>query len=284
MRRSAYRIAAFAVLLTVIVGAISADAQRKRRRVAKRPQPAKAAKVEAQPTPTAAPTPAEQRPAITAAKVREDVVNRRVAGVSVAGLNRTTEWRFLPSEWKEIEVVGFSHDDDSATVTAHIRTGDDNSEMEGRARLRYEWYNGGWTLNKIENDSLIIRVRRPAQTPAKEAQPARGAFKIVSTSFALPAGYLQQYSVFIPPNAGPGHVFGNFRATSGDNVQVHVLDSDGLENLRHGSQYRSFYESGRVTVGTIDLTLPPGQYFLVFENLYSVLSNKIVWADVNLEF
>jgi hypothetical protein len=100
----------------------------------------------------------------------------------------------------------------------------------------------------------------------------------------VPPNYYQSFTINIPNNVPAGRVFGRFRATSGDNIQVHIMDADALENFRHRNQFLTYYSSGKVTVGNINVNLRPGQYFLVFENFYSVISNKVVRAGVMLEY
>lgn len=76
----------------------------------------------------------------------------------------------------------------------------------------------------------------------------------------------------------PTTVKGKFRATGGshNDIEVYILDDDGFENWRNGNQAQTYYNSGRVTVGTYGVTLPAGSYHLVFNNRFSVVSNKAV--------
>jgi hypothetical protein len=100
----------------------------------------------------------------------------------------------------------------------------------------------------------------------------------------VPPNYYHSVQFVIPTTVQTGHIFGRFRAIRGQNIKVHIVDADGLENFRNRSQFLSYYSTGQVTVGTINLHLRPGLYFLVFENFYSVFSNKVVHADVDLEY
>lgn len=45
-----------------------------------------------------------------------------------------------------------------------------------------------------------------------------------------------------------------------------------------------WYDSGKATVGTIDVRLSPGRYFLVFSNTFSMFANKVVTADLWLHY
>lgn len=73
-------------------------------------------------------------------------------------------------------------------------------------------------------------------------------------------------------------IAGRFRARggSGNDVEVFILDEDGFENWRNGHRAGTYYNSGRATVGRFDVTLRPGNYYLVMNNRFSSVSNKIV--------
>jgi hypothetical protein len=72
-------------------------------------------------------------------------------------------------------------------------------------------------------------------------------------------------------------IWGKFRATGGKNdIECYIVDEDNFENLKNGNQFRRYYESGRVTVATFDVTLNQGVYYLVFNNSWSVMTPKAV--------
>lgn len=66
------------------------------------------------------------------------------------------------------------------------------------------------------------------------------------------------------------------RGGSGNDIEVFILDEEGYENWRNGHTAPTFYNSGRVTVGHFNLRLKPGKYFLVMNNRFSAVSNKVV--------
>lgn len=83
------------------------------------------------------------------------------------------------------------------------------------------------------------------------------------------------------------HLVGRFVAHGGpgNDIQVFVTDADGLENLKNGHRANVFYSTDKVTVGTLDVPLnSTGQYYLVFNNKFSLLSKKYVESQVNLRF
>jgi hypothetical protein len=75
-------------------------------------------------------------------------------------------------------------------------------------------------------------------------------------------------------------------------VEVVVVSEDAFTNWQNHHSVATYYNSGRVTVGSIDARLPStignsGQsatYYLIFNNTFSVFSNKAVSADISLHF
>jgi hypothetical protein len=73
-------------------------------------------------------------------------------------------------------------------------------------------------------------------------------------------------------------VAARFRARGGsrNDIEIYILDEDGFENWRNRHRVQTYYNSGRVTVGRFDVRLARGKYFLVMNNRFSVVSNKVV--------
>jgi len=57
----------------------------------------------------------------------------------------------------------------------------------------------------------------------------------------------------------------------------------GFENWKNHHSASTYYNSGKVTVGTIDAQLGSGTYFLVFDNTFSLLSNKAISSDIKIQ-
>jgi hypothetical protein len=110
----------------------------------------------------------------------------------------------------------------------------------------------------------------------------RGA--IVNESFTVDAGAFRYWSFTVSQRPGV-RVFGRFRATggSGRDIECYILDEDAFENYQTGHTVSSKYNSGRVTVGRMNVLLRPGNWFLVFSNRFSVLTPKAVSATVYIE-
>ncbi|MDQ6785483.1 MAG: hypothetical protein M3033_01505 [Acidobacteriota bacterium] len=82
----------------------------------------------------------------------------------------------------------------------------------------------------------------------------------------------------------PARIVGRVEASGGNNdIDTIVLDSDEFTNFQNTGNYRSFYHSGYVTIGNINLTLSPGSYYVIFSNSKSIFTNKIVRATVAVQ-
>jgi hypothetical protein len=66
------------------------------------------------------------------------------------------------------------------------------------------------------------------------------------------------------------------RGGSGNDVEVYILDEDGLENWKNGHSTTTYYNSGRKTVATFNVTLSKGVYYLIISNTFSSFSSKAI--------
>lgn len=129
--------------------------------------------------------------------------------------------------------------------------------------------------------AVVITLAAAAPVTPVHAQSNRAG--IVTEPFTVEPGQYRYYSFTVGDRAS---VAGRFRAQggSGNDVEVYILDEDGFENYRNGHRVQTYYNSGRVTVGTINVTLGSGRYYLVFNNSFSTVSNKAVNARVELQY
>lgn len=88
------------------------------------------------------------------------------------------------------------------------------------------------------------------------------------------------FKLGVPSGASSVHVEGNFEASggSGNDVQVLILPEDDFVNWQNHHQAKTYYNSGKVTVGNFSVNLPSdaATYYLVFDNRFSLLSKKEV--------
>ena len=106
---------------------------------------------------------------------------------------------------------------------------------------------------------------------------------------SFPVSALQANSVQfrVPSDAFNVHIEGNFSAGggSGNDIEAYIFNEDAFVNWRNGHFATAYYSSGRVTRGSIGLTLPgPGSYYMVFSNRFSLVSAKTVEAHVTLYY
>jgi hypothetical protein len=105
---------------------------------------------------------------------------------------------------------------------------------------------------------------------------------ITPTNFNVPAGTMQYFSFMV---GGDARVTGRFQASGGrgNDIEAVIMEADNFENWKNGHQSRVYYQSGRATIGTVNLVIPhPGTYYFVFNNRFSLLSNKAITGSINL--
>jgi hypothetical protein len=92
----------------------------------------------------------------------------------------------------------------------------------------------------------------------------------------------------VPQGATGVQLHGNFTASGGltNDIEVFLLSSDDFVNWQNRHPARSLYNSGKVTVGTLNVNLPSdaGTYYLVFNNRFSLLTQRSVLVDAALTY
>ena len=96
------------------------------------------------------------------------------------------------------------------------------------------------------------------------------------------------FKLDVSPGATSVRLQGNFTASggTGNDIEVFVLPESDFVNWQNGHAAKTFYNSGKVTVGNLNVNLPSdaGTYYLVFNNKFSLLSQKSVRVDANLTY
>lgn len=80
-----------------------------------------------------------------------------------------------------------------------------------------------------------------------------------------------------------GTITGEFsaQASLGNNIIVYVVDSTGFRQFQSGGSANTYYNSGKVASGILNIGLPSGQYYLILSNAYSTISTKNVSVQVS---
>jgi len=102
---------------------------------------------------------------------------------------------------------------------------------------------------------------------------------------ALSSSY---FKLVVPQGASSVLLHGNFTASGGlsNDVEVFVMPENDFVNWQNGHAAKTFYNSGRVTVGTLNVNLPAdaGTYYLIFSNKSSLLTQRNVLVDAALTY
>jgi hypothetical protein len=128
----------------------------------------------------------------------------------------------------------------------------------------------------------------PAANPIE-----RIAKQVRTTTLVNPALVVKplNYSYFkldVPSGATSVLLHGNFTASGGmgNDIEVFVLPESDFVNWQNGHSAKTFYNSGKVTVGSLNVNLPAdaGTYYLVFSNKFSLLTQKILRVDAAMTY
>ena len=94
-----------------------------------------------------------------------------------------------------------------------------------------------------------------------------------------------QYLTFDFTNTSVQTISGRFQAQggSGNDIQVFILDNDQMTNWMNHHATSTWFNSGKITVGSINVRLNPGTYHLIFDNTFSAISSKAITSNVQIQ-
>jgi zinc-ribbon domain len=138
-----------------------------------------------------------------------------------------------------------------------------------------------WFMSKSDSGSSSPSTLRQLVAQPRTEVLSNGEFALSATQY--------RYVRFeVPQNAGAVRVEGTFSASGGggNDIEAYVFSNDDFVNWQNRHRVRTFYNSGRVTQGTLEVMLPPiaGTYYLVFNNNFSLFSAKTVQTSIRLHF
>ena len=136
---------------------------------------------------------------------------------------------------------------------------------------------------------VLVQMNRSSQSSSPTVldtvtQPVTTPHPVVNDTFTVNGLSYVYYSFSVPQLA---HVTGTFRARGGKNdIEVVIFDDAGFENFKNGNLAERVYYSSRgyVTTATIDKYVPPGSYYIVFNNKDALITSKTVTAKVDAEY
>jgi len=145
----------------------------------------------------------------------------------------------------------------------------------------------GWFVDHTIQNNKNNNIYQP-QLPPATPPPQLHRVTIGTGALTVPASNGVHFTLSVPEGATNVKVKGHFTATggSGNDIEVYLLSEDQFTNWNNGHPTPTFYNSGRVTVGDLDITLPnnAGTYYLVFANQFSLLSPKAVEENIVLTY
>jgi|WetSurMetagenome_2_1015567.scaffolds.fasta_scaffold203187_2 hypothetical protein len=105
-------------------------------------------------------------------------------------------------------------------------------------------------------------------------------------SIIINAGYYRHIDFSTTPGSYNNVVSGRFKASRGygSDIRVIVMTQDDYTNFVNGHSSNCYYDSGKKTVSDLNVTLPSGSgsYTLVFDNTFSVVTDKEVETNIQL--
>lgn len=133
-------------------------------------------------------------------------------------------------------------------------------------------------------------VKSPQPLPKTETTPQikipptplpSQIFSLLAHNFNVPA---LNYRWFVFTFNREVLLTGEFSAKGGfDDIECIVLSDSEYFNFKDNSPYRSYYKSGYITDGKVNLRLPAGTYYIVFNNRAALLTRKEVKAKFDVE-
>jgi hypothetical protein len=128
----------------------------------------------------------------------------------------------------------------------------------------------------------------PAANPIDRIVKQQRTTTVSNPALSVNALSFSYFKLDVPSGATSVLLHGNFTASggTGNDIEVFVLPESDFVNWQNGHAARTFYNSGKVTVGSLNVNLPAdaGAYYLVFNNKFSLLTPKFVRVDAALTY
>jgi hypothetical protein len=136
-----------------------------------------------------------------------------------------------------------------------------------------------WSFRNILVGLLIIAAAMVIASNYQHRQDETEVRLLSGTVNVGPGGF---YYVSFHLN-NTARIVGRFQASGGSNdIQAVIADADEFENWKNGHAARLIYQTDRTTVGKIDSLLRPGDYYLGFNNQFSLLTSKTITGDIRV--
>ena len=111
--------------------------------------------------------------------------------------------------------------------------------------------------------------------------------KIATGQLIVKSGGYVQYRIRINPEMRDARISGSFNVGggSGNDIEAVLAGENEFPNWINGHEARVYYGTGgKKTTDRFSVRLGPGDYILAFSNKFSVLSDKQVFLNVDLNY
>lgn len=134
----------------------------------------------------------------------------------------------------------------------------------------------------LERSTTLNNLANSANEVVKTEQRS----KLLSEAQVVQPGRFCWQEFEIRADMAPARVVGSFAASggSGNDILIYIVDEYGLVNVKNGHATETYYNSRQVTAGQLNVQLSSGKYYLVMDNTFSLLSNKVVRNDIELVY
>jgi hypothetical protein len=139
---------------------------------------------------------------------------------------------------------------------------------------------------------VVISGRRP--TPAPTLAPASNpvwkaeSYDVDIKLLALQPDQMWSQPLHVQNDWRNARLVGEFTTQGGEknDIEAVVTNEEGMINWRKNYSYRPklWYKSGRVTEDTINVPLPAGQSYFIFDNRFSASTNKTIRFNLRVEY
>ncbi len=144
----------------------------------------------------------------------------------------------------------------------------------------------GVTVREVKTPNELAPSPAAGTPPTPLLRPV--TVKLASGQLVVRAGkYVSQRFAVDPLRMQQARVIGHFRASggAGNDIQVVLADEDAFENWINGHQAQVLYATDKLTNGSIDVPVTQaGTYYLAFSNTFSTVSDKDVFAEIELRY
>ncbi|HKW19551.1 MAG TPA: zinc ribbon domain-containing protein [Terriglobales bacterium] len=130
----------------------------------------------------------------------------------------------------------------------------------------------------------------PQTRPTQAVQPQlkRHTLSFGSGALTVAQARSSYFKMVVPADATEVHLQGHFTAQggSGNDIIVQVMNENEFVNWQNHHGQDTLWDSDKVTVGDIKLSLPngAGTYYLLFNNSFSLITPKAVQHNITLTY